>query len=134
MAYSHTSHSQNIIPQHGESFICVYAASSKGTFWSDSAMLFLNSGTLLCYVYLPQNKISINLKVFKSYKKHSLTVVQFTLEIKTKDFWNFSKYLEQNILLNKRSKNKAKEKSVFCTKWKETHNISEFVGCHKSRN
>ena len=37
-------------------------------------------------VYLPQNKISINLKVFKSYKKHSLTVVQFTLEIKTKDF------------------------------------------------
>ena len=53
MAHRHTSRSQNIIPQHGESFICVYAASSKSTFWSDSAMLFLNSGTLLCYVYLP---------------------------------------------------------------------------------
>ena len=52
-AYRHTSLSQNIIPQHGESFICVYAASSKSTFWSDSARLFLNSGTPLCYVYLP---------------------------------------------------------------------------------
>lgn len=82
MAYSHTSRSQNIIPQHAESFICVYAASSKSTFWSDSAMLFLNSGTLLCYVYLPLSlspRRLIPIPVQSRTSQHRLCMTKFML-------------------------------------------------------
>lgn len=77
-----TSCSHNRIPQHGQSLICVYPASSKSIFWSNSAMLFLNSRAPLCYVYLPLSlspRRLIPIPVQSRTSQHYLGKAKFTL-------------------------------------------------------